>query len=137
MVTYHYLLEDAINDVLPLASPYENEVPFLQTVFVRLVDQTTGCFDTTTLDLIVKDSPQIVAPDPIILCDDDSDGVEVFDLTESEMQLLADVGPGAYTVTYYEDVALTIEIVNPEAYSNISNPQTVFIVVENHDSPLQ
>ena len=94
-------------------------MPFLQTVFVRLVDQTTGCFDTTTLDLIVKDSPQIVAPDPIILCDDDSDGVEVFDLTESEMQLLADVGPGAYTVTYYEDVALTIEIVNPEAYSNI------------------
>ena len=35
-------------------------------VFVRLVDQTTGCFNTTTLDLIVKDSPQIVAPDPIV-----------------------------------------------------------------------
>ena len=133
MVTYHYLLEDAINDVLPLASPYENEVPFLQTVFVRLVDQTTGCFNTTTLDLIVKDSPQIVAPDPIVACDDDSDGIEVFDLTQSEPQLLENIGPGAYVVTYYEDVALTIEIVNPTAYSNISNPQTIFIVVEDQN----
>ena len=133
VVTYHYLLEDAINDVLPLASPYENEVPFLQTVFVRLVDQTTGCFNTTTLDLIVKDSPQIVAPDPIILCDDDSDGIEVFDLTQSEDQLLENIGAGAYAVTYYEDAALTLEIVNPTAYSNISNPQTIFIVVEDQD----
>ncbi|MDB4591068.1 T9SS type B sorting domain-containing protein [Flavobacteriaceae bacterium] len=133
VVTYHYLLEDAINDVLPLASPYENEVPFLQTVFVRLVDQTTGCFNTTTLDLIVKDSPQIVAPDPIVACDDDSDGIEVFDLTQSEPQILENAGTGAYTVNYYEDAALTLEIVNPTAYSNISNPQTIFIVVEDQD----
>ena len=94
VVTYHYLLEDAINNVLPLASPYENEVPFLQTIFVRLVDQTTGCFNTTTLDLIVKDSPQIVAPDPIVACDDDSNGIEVFDLTirvwETKMQAIVD-----------------------------------------------
>ena len=40
-------------------------------------------------------------------------------------------GTGAYTVTYYEDAALTLEIVNPTAYSNISNPQTIFIVVED------
>ena len=133
VVTYHYLLEDAINNVLPLASPYENEVPFLQTIFVRLVDQTTGCFNTTTLDLIVKDSPQIVAPDPIVACDDDSDGIEVFDLTVSELQILENAGTGAYTVNYYEDPALTLEIVNPTAYSNISNPQTIFIVVEDQD----
>ena len=133
VVTYHYLLEDAINNVLPLASPYENEVPFLQTIFVRLVDQTTGCFNTTTLDLIVKDSPQIVAPDPIVACDDDSDGIEVFDLTQSEPQILENAGTGAYTVNYYEDAALTLEIVNPTAYSNISNPQTIFIVVEDQE----
>ena len=132
MVSYHYLLEDAINNVLPLASPYLNDVPFLQTVFVRLVDQTTGCFNTTTLDLVVKDSPQIVAPEDMIECDDDSDGIEVFDLTQSEAEILstADPADGPYSITYYEDAALTIPIVNPTAYSNISNPQTIFIVVE-------
>ena len=134
VVSYHYLLEDAINDVLPLASPYLNDVPFLQTVFVRLVDQTTGCFNTTTLDLVVLDSPQIVQPADMILCDDDSDGIEVFDLTLSESEVLSEVGPGAYNVTYYEDAALTIEIINPTAYSNISNPQTIFIVVEGVDN---
>ena len=133
VVTYHYLLEDAINNVLPLASPYLNDVPFLQTVFVRLVDQTTGCFNTTTLDLVVKDSPQIIAPDPIVACDDDSDGIEVFDLTIRELDILNGLNPDLYPITYYEDAALTLEIVNPTAYSNISNPQTIFIVVEDQE----
>ena len=136
MVSYHYLLEDAINNVLPLASPYLNNVPFLQTVFVRLVDQTTGCFNTTTLDLVVKDSPQIVAPEDMIECDDDSDGIEVFDLTEREDDVLASIPVSEwpnYTISYFEDAALTIPIVNPTAYSNISNPQTIFIVVEDQE----
>ena len=136
VVSYHYLLEDAINNVLPLASPYLNDVPFLQTVFVRLVDQTTGCFNTTTLDLVVKDSPQIVAPEDMIECDDDSDGIEVFDLTEREDDVLASIPVSEwpnYTISYFEDAALTIPIVNPTAYSNISNPQTIFIVVEDQE----
>ncbi len=60
VVSYHVLLEDAQNGVLQLQSPYLNDVPFLQTVYVRLFDQSTGCFSLTTLDLVVLDSPEIV-----------------------------------------------------------------------------
>ncbi len=52
-VTYHYLIEDAQNGNNPLISPYANDVPFLQTVHVRLYDQTTQCYSITTLDLVV------------------------------------------------------------------------------------
>ena len=134
IVSYHYLLEDAINNVLPLptAVPYLNDVPFLQTVHVRLVDQTTGCYSLTTLDLVVLDSPQIIPPTDIILCDDDGDGIEVFDLTLSEPELLNGLDPALYTITYYEDAALTFAIANPTAYSNTPpSPQTIYIVVED------
>ena len=52
----------------------------------------------------------------MIECDDDSDGIEVFDLTQSEAEILstADPADGPYSITYYEDAALTLEIVNPD-----------------------
>ena len=133
-VSYHYLLADAQNDVLPLptAVSYLNDVPFLQTVYVRLVDQTTGCYNIITLDLIVLDSPQIISPTDMVLCDDDGDGIEVFDLTLSEPELLNGLDPTLYTIIYYEDAALTFSIANPTAYSNTPpSPQTIYIVVED------
>ena len=133
-VSYHYLLEDAQNGVLPLPIPYLNDVPFNQTVFVRLLDQTTGCYNITTLDLVVLESPQIIQPSDLVLCDDNGDGIEVFDLTLSEAELLSTADPsgGPYVITYYQDVDLTFQIVDPTAYSNIPpSPQTIYIVVED------
>ena len=131
-VSYHFTIEDALNDENPLVSPYLNDVPFNQTVFVRLLDQTTGCFTTTTLDLVVLDSPQIIQPSDLELCDDNGDGIEVFDLTLSEDELLNGLDPLLYNITYYQDAGLTIPITNPTAYSNIPpSPQTIYILVED------
>ena len=49
VVSYHETLADAQNGVNPLLSPYANVDPFLQTVYVRLLDIATGCYSTTTL----------------------------------------------------------------------------------------
>ena len=131
-VSYHFTIEDALNDENPLVSPYLNDVPFNQTVFVRLIDQTTGCFTTTTLDLVVLESPQIIQPSDLEQCDDNGDGIEVFDLTLSELELLNGLDPLLYDITYYQDAGLTIPITNPTAYSNIPpSPQTIYIVVED------
>ena len=133
-VSYHYLLQDAVNGVLPLSTsvPYLNDVPFFQTVYVRLVDQTTGCYSLTTLDLIVLESPQIVQPSNLEICDDDGDGVAIFNLTLSEPELLNGLDPTLYTITYYENAALTIAVANPTAYANTPpSPQTIYIVVED------
>ncbi|MBL4667132.1 MAG: hypothetical protein JKY04_07130, partial [Sneathiella sp.] len=135
MVTYHETLIDSQNGVEPILDvPYSNINPFSQTVYVRLLDQSTGCFSLTTLELIVLDSPQsqIIQPVDMTICDDDGDGIAVFDLTLAELELLNGLDPLLYTITYFEDVNLTIPIANPTAYSNIPpSPQTIYIVVED------
>jgi hypothetical protein len=137
-VTYHYLIEDAQNGTNPLASPYANDVEDFQTVHVRLVDQTTGCYSITTLDLIVLTTPLIEQPADLMQCDDDTDGIAIFDLTDggnTQALLLNLIDPADwsnYTITYYEDAGLTVPIGNPEVYFNIPpSPQTIYIVVED------
>ncbi|AVI50263.1 hypothetical protein C5O00_03405 [Pukyongia salina] len=131
VVSYHETLADAQNNVNALVSPYANVDPFLQTVYVRLTDIATGCYSTTTLLLIVQDSPLINDPQPLVVCDDDNDGFALFDLTQAEAEILGSLNPSDYTITYYEDPALSIAIVNTTAYPNLSNPQTIYVVVED------
>ena len=135
-VTYHFTDQDAINGVFPLESPYENEVPDEQEIWARLFDSNTGCFDITTLELRVLDSPQILQPEDMTLCDDNGDGIEVFDLTLSEPEIL-DLIPvdqwDNYDITYFADPELTSQIPVPTAYPNIDNPQTIYIVVQDQD----
>lgn len=138
VVTYHLTLVDAQNGDLPILDvPYLNVVPFLQTVYVRVYDQATGCYNITTLDLLVVDSPAIADPSPLVLCDDDGDGIEIFDLTIAEPEILNGLDPLDYTITYYEDPGLTIAIGNPTTYPNITNPQTIYVVVEDNNTGCQ
>ncbi|MAZ73559.1 MAG: hypothetical protein CMC70_10485, partial [Flavobacteriaceae bacterium] len=129
VVTYHELFVDAQNNIGPLDSPYENIVPFNQIIYVRLTDIATGCYSITTLELIVEETPQISEPEPLEECDDDGDGVVIFNLTDSEAQILAGLTGGPYVINYFEDPALTIPIANPLNYPNITNPQTIYVTV--------
>jgi gliding motility-associated-like protein len=135
MVSYHISLDDAMNNVLPLPTMtlFNNDMVGMQTVFVRLSDSASGCYSTTPLDLIVRDSPAITPPGTLTLCDDDTDGRGIFDLTESEVTLFTGLDPLLYTVTYYDNAGLTNPITTPTAYPNTSTPQTIFIVVANND----
>ncbi|MBW4964481.1 hypothetical protein KZZ06_21045, partial [Sulfitobacter sp. CW3] len=73
-----------------------------QTVYVRVEDDINGCVLFTELELIVYDSPLLETPDPLVLCDLGSDGEEVFDLTQAEMQILDGLDPALYDITYHE-----------------------------------
>src|SRR5690606_28261455 len=62
------------------------------------------------------------------ICDDNGDGFAEFDLTNFAVNLL--VGPAAnIEFEYYLDEALTQTIDSPEAYTNISNPQIVYVKI--------
>ncbi|WP_151892458.1 CARDB domain-containing protein, partial [Patiriisocius marinistellae] len=88
VVTYHLTQPDADNNVLPLMSPYDNEVPFDQVVYIRVSDLATGCYNTTIVHLIVEQTPQITDPAPLVVCDTDADGFAVFNLIEVEDDIL-------------------------------------------------
>ncbi|NMH23736.1 hypothetical protein, partial [Flavobacterium solisilvae] len=36
-----------------------------------------------------------------------------------------------YSVAFYEDATLTTLITNPSVYTNLTNPQTIYVVVTN------
>jgi gliding motility-associated-like protein len=136
-VTYHETLTDAqlgITDI-PDYSAYYNIDPWSQIIFVRVENITTGCFDTTTLELIVNPTPQInFTPDDMQVCDDNYNGFRQVDLTTHIPEILGGVPLANVQVTFYhsqaEAQAEVNMIVNDIAYTNTSNPETIWVRVE-------
>jgi gliding motility-associated-like protein len=140
-VTYHNTQADAdagTNAIDP-DTAYVNQVNG-EIVFARVEDSNTECVDTTiTLTLVVNPNPQPVTPTPLELCDDNTpgDGMEVFNLTDAEAEILN--GNTTFDVLYYEnqadalggDPTLAIAAADLTAYTNMSNPQIIYVRVTN------
>ncbi|NQX76283.1 T9SS type B sorting domain-containing protein, partial [Gilvibacter sp.] len=132
-VTYHETEANAESGLLPLTSPNNNIVFGTQTIYARVeTPLVEDCFVVVELQLIVLDTPQIVDPEPLLACDDNDDGIVVFDLTVKDPEILDGLDPADYTVEYYEDAAFTSLIAPATAYTNLTNPQTVFVLVTDN-----
>ena len=84
--------------------------------------------------------PPIAQPNDLIVCDGNGDGFEAFDLTTNEAQTLNGLNPTLYDVRYFNTLTNaqnnTAAIVSEMAYTNSSNPQTIFVRVEEISSGL-
>ena len=145
LITFHGTQLDAQNGVLPLISPYPNDDIYNDSVWARVESSLTGCYTAVEVFLEVRDYPIATQPEePLRECDDAlADGFTVFDLTVVESEVLGTLDPLEYDIYYYElesdaiaagDLALTAPdfsqaIANPGAYQNITNPQTIYILV--------
>jgi gliding motility-associated-like protein len=108
-----------------------------QVLYVRVEDSNSGCVSFTTLTIKVIPNPTPVAPDPIALCDYNVivppgpyDGVELFDLTVREGQILNGNG---WALAYFESYGGAVDGTAPipagqvTAYQNTSNPQVIYV----------
>ena len=133
VVSWHGTQANAENGVDALVSPYTNVNPNNQTVYGRITNAATGCFDVVELILIVNPLPTISAVTPFALCDYDNPGdeVELFDLTTKITEI--ENGQVGMSVTFYETQADAEAMTNPLAspYANISNPQTIWYNIAN------
>ena len=133
-VTYHLTQNDADNDVLPLASPY-NSISNPQIIFVRVENATTGCYDTTTLQLNVTQGPTANQPTNLAYCDPDNDGYGEFDLQSTLVQISGGATPAGVTVTFHETQADAMQVppANPilatPYLNNVQNVQTIYVAV--------
>ena len=132
-VNYYLTQADADGNVSPLAVPYTN-ISNPQTVFVRLEDNTTGCYATTTLDLVVEQAPVANTPEPLRYCDPDNDGFGMFMLSDAEDEITG--GSAGLTVSYHETLANAnnnVDAIDPLlVYNNIVvNQQTLYVRVES------
>jgi large repetitive protein len=110
-VTYHTSQNDVTTGEDPILSPeaFQNtQNP--QTIYVRMTNTVTGCFDTETFVISRNIVP---AGDPLDLfeCDNNNDGYAVFNLAENNNEVINNQ-PNC-TVTYYNDINNAMLGVNP------------------------
>jgi gliding motility-associated-like protein len=133
-VSYHLSQVDADDTTnTGLSSPYTNSAAGGEKIFVRVLNNTTGCYRaTTSFDLIVAPLPVIVnSVISIEQCDDDddNDGVSIHNLTESQLLISSDYQNE--TFEYYTDADFNIGslIVDPTAFENDPFSDSVYVKI--------
>ncbi|WP_412463881.1 T9SS type B sorting domain-containing protein [Flavobacterium mekongense] len=142
---YYNSQADAINQVNPIINPSNALVgdvdPNEQSVWIRVENNRVdylgnNCYVLVEQPLTVNALPTVATIADYQICEADpsgvNDGFEVFDLTSQITALMANnPTPPTYTVRFYEDAALTIPINTPAAYTNLTNPQTIYVQITN------
>lgn len=129
-VSYHETQNDADNNQNPLTTFYGTN----QIIYVRLTDNTTNCFATTTFNLVVNTLPTV--PDEVDLkqCDADTDAITDFNLTFANALISNDA---TLNYTYFSSEINaennTSPITNITNYTSANNG-TVWTRVENDNN---
>ncbi|WP_443632542.1 T9SS type B sorting domain-containing protein [Candidatus Marifrigoribacter sp. Uisw_064] len=121
-------------DVLPI--PYENDDPFNDSVWARVINSVTGCYTIIELAIIVAQLPDQPTDDfgDLTECDDNGDGIAVFDLTQNTSFVIGtqdplDFSPVTYHMSEPDAIANANAIANAINYS--SSGQTIWVRIEN------
>ncbi len=128
-MTVSYYDENGNTLPYPLPNPFTNNIPFSETIKVRVTNNQTSLFSETTFDLIVNPLPIANSLTDLIGCDDNNDGIsEYFDTTNVESDVLN--GQTGMDVSYYDYLGNQISLSNP--YTNsISNIELITVRVTN------
>ncbi|WP_298763663.1 T9SS type B sorting domain-containing protein [uncultured Polaribacter sp.] len=140
-VTYHRSLADAQSGNLPLMSPYTNLAPNRETIFVRIVNNTTGCANgISNFDVLVNPEPTFNPVSNLSFCDDAIDGddangiIQNIDLDSQIPALLGNAqDPDDFIVTFHNSPANASSgadaILSP--YTNTLSTETIFVRIQN------
>lgn len=136
-ISYHLSQMDADNNLNPITTPYTNAVANQsETIYVRIESSNFNyCYDTTSFEIIVTDSFLIPSLTPLEVCELDTDGLDTFDLTLAEAEILNALPAGNYNFAYYENQTdatqgNSSQIETPSDYDNIvSGNQTIYVKV--------
>ena len=128
-ITYHNSQADAELGINALPTTLNN-ISDNSEVFVRL-ENLLGCFETSSFFIFINPYPT----NPILFteCDVNTDGIFDFNLNDINSQIFDTTNPDN-SITYFaslDNYNANIAIFNPSNYQNISNPQTIYAVVEN------
>jgi gliding motility-associated-like protein len=137
-VTYHHTQLDADSGANPIASPYYNLTPNQEEIFVRIENnQNTDCYGTNSFNLIVHNLPTANAVADLEVCDDNNDGFFSFDFNALyDATVIGTQNAASYNVQYFisSDDALNNVNALTMPYLTVSNPQMIYIRIQNNDS---
>lgn len=137
-VTYHEAASDANIGIKPLTSPYSN-TRNPQTIYARITNNLTGCYDLVDFNLSVNLGPKITMPTDYFLCDDlmDTDnqnGRATFNLSTKNAEILNDLNPLDFNISYYKSRLNAENGIDqlPNLYDNTTPfKETIFVRVED------
>ncbi|MEN3324305.1 T9SS type A sorting domain-containing protein [Mariniflexile soesokkakense] len=137
-VSYYASLFDADSKVNILPSIYA--VSDQQTIYARVDENTMGSYAITSFVISIFTPPIVSSLDPYEVCDDDGDGKAVFDL--SIIWDIINSGGITYDMPMFENYE---DALNGDGnshlgfandyynYTNVTNPQTIYVKVEDMD----
>lgn len=137
-VNYYASSSDANNNTNPITTNYQN-TSNPQTLFARIENnQNANCFATTSFQIGLYKMPTANQPQNMITCDDDSnDGFESFNLPYQNSSVIGSQSPTDFGITYHISQIEANSGENPITinYTNIVNPQTIYIRIANNLNP--
>ncbi|MCX7547711.1 choice-of-anchor L domain-containing protein [Xanthomarina sp. F1114] len=123
-ISYHLNQEDANINASPLPSLYTNITANEQQIVVRLESTiNTDCYGTANIDLKVNALPITANNVTLEQCDDDLDGLTLFNLTQAYSLISANYA--SYDISFYETEVLAEggltedQITNLTTYPNL------------------
>ncbi|MGB1210298.1 MAG: T9SS type B sorting domain-containing protein [Lacinutrix venerupis] len=134
---FYLTLNDAINNTNELNGNAYNNISNPQTVFVRVTNTITSCYNFCELVLETSDT-QISNYTAPIVCDepDSPDGKNTFNLDDFSTDILSGL-PSGLEIAYYENAndALLENNQLPSIYENtVPYSQTIYVRVENNNA---
>lgn len=74
----------------PLSNPMTNSILGKETIIARVAYvNNKSCYTETSFDLIIKQMPNISSVKDLYICDNDTDGFSLFDLSETKQDILS------------------------------------------------
>ena len=136
-ITYYETQEDADNATNVLAIEYQNSNPNTQELIVRLEDDITGCYSTTTQGIIVN-VPGVIEVTDYEQCDYTNPGdlIEVFDITTKDSEIINGQDVTLSYFTSFSNSQDNINALSTAALTNYSNTdsasETIYIRLEQN-----
>ena len=138
-VTYHISENDANIGINSLFSPYPN-VGSPQTIYARITNNNTGCFDLTEFELNVSSGPDFMQPSTFNTCDSDDDGdatngFTLFDLDSKNDEILDGQSDTVLNVSYHETQFNAENDLGHLPSPYYSDNQQIFVRIEDIANP--
>ncbi|WP_136667691.1 T9SS type B sorting domain-containing protein [Flavobacterium sp. H122] len=136
-VSYHYTQTEAVSSLNTITTPVNNSIQN-QTIYYRIyVKSNPNCFAVGSFKLVVNILPKYNTISRQMACDDvTNDGKNTFDLYSYNYIVLGGQNANDFTVNYYFSQTDAQSGINalPQYYQNVSNPQTIYVRVDNKDN---
>ena len=138
-VQYFVSSDDALNNVNALTMPYQT-ISNPQIIYVRIQNNAySDCFDTTSFNIEVFNTPTANPVTDVEVCDDDIDsnntnGQVATDLSDVDPIVLGTQDATAYNITYHAsqlDADSGANALPTTFYNTIPNTQQIFVRIEN------